>query len=180
MSKDVSAFFITKTFNIMEQDLFTLNVLHLCVCDESWVPPQYKGDYHSVPRDELDRNSGWYLHGELENLVGYDKAYTTNCKTMGHSRQSLDWHVIRGHEAEVHDPDHPYRWGMYVNDIIPVQVQGVDEPCVGYFWTVDEPPITWHGQEFPLWCQRGLVCLESDTPARLYAGRKYQERAWSL
>ena len=51
---------------------------------------------------------------------------------------------------------------MYVNGIIDVEIEGINEPCVGYFWTTYDKKIYWEGKAYDFWEQRGLVCLKSD------------------
>ena len=130
---------------------------------------------NEVPEEEMCHNSWWYLHGELEDLVGYDKAITTNCKSAGYSRDTIDWSEISGNIVNdvLKDRTRPV---MYVNDIIPVAIEGVDKPCVGYFWTTDEHPIYWKGKEYPYWNQRGLVCFKDDKEACEFALKKYNSR----
>ena len=161
----------------MDEKFTNDTVLEMYVWDESWVPEKYHGAYDSVPKDELDRNSWWYLHGKIEKLVGYDKAYTTNCKSAGYSRETVNWSCIRGNNevSELHDDGRLTRWEMYVNGIIPVRIKGVNELCVGYFWTIDYSPIIYENAKYPHWQQRGLVCLESDEEARDYARKCMQE-----
>lgn len=146
------------------------NVLKMNVDGEPWVPKKYRGNYKAVPKDELDCNSWWYLHGKLESLVGYDKAYTTNCKTAGYAKETINWSSIGGNTVrELREDGRLTRWEMHVNGIIPVEVKGVKEPCVGYFWTEEWSPVWYEGISYPHWLQRGLVCLESDTEACAYA-----------
>lgn len=125
-----------------------------------------------IPKDEMCHNSWWYLHGKLEELVGYDKAITTNCKSAGYSKETIDWSEIHGNEVKsvFEDKMIPV---MYVNAIIPVEIEGIDKPCVGYFWTTDEYPIYWKEQSYPYWNQRGLVCFEDDKEACEFALEKY-------
>lgn len=147
------------------------NVLKMYVCNENWVPKKYRGSYKKlIPKDELDYNSWWYLHGELESIVGYDKAYTINCKSAGYSKETVNYSCICGNTVkELSSDGRLTRWEMHVNGIIPVQVKGVDEPCVGYFWTIEHSDIFYEGISYPYWDQRGLVCLESDVVGRKYA-----------
>lgn len=138
----------------------------------------YKSKFKSereVPEQEMCHNSWWYLHGKLQDVVGYDKAITTNCKSAGYSRDTIDWSEINDNQVQevLQDRIRPV---MYVNDIIPVEVEGFDEPCVGYFWTTDERLIYWKGVEYPYWKQRGLVCFKDDKEACEYAQKKYNER----
>lgn len=156
-------------------------VLKLCAYDEPWVESKYKGDYKSVPKDERGYNSWWYLHGELEYLVGYDKAYPINCKSSGNAKETINWSEISHSKVkQLRDDGNLTRWEIHINGIIPVQVKGVDKPCVGYFWTTNEHDIEWEGKKYPYWEQRGLVCLESDSEGREDALKKFQEKTTIL
>jgi len=123
---------------------------------------------NEVPEDEMCHNSWWYLHGELENEVGYDKAITTNCNSAGYSKETIDWSMISGNIVEdVHqDRTRPV---MCINGEVPVEVEGIDKPCTGFFWTEEKPNIIWKGKEYPYWHQRGLVCFSDDKDACEYA-----------
>lgn len=123
--------------------------------------------------DELDNNSWWYLHGELERKFGYDKGIAVNCKTVGLSVPTIDWSSIDGKEVKrvFSEKD---RWELHANGEIPVEVEGVDEPCIGYFWTTDLTLVSWKGNKYPLWKQRGLVCLLSDKKGCEDALKKYK------
>ena len=114
----------------------------------------------NLPEDERDNAGFWYLHGELENKIGFDKAVISNCKTLGINK--------------------PYKYGeeltinkLYLKGIYHCEVEGIKEPCVGYFWTTDE--VNEHS-----WTQRGLVCLKSDKKACEYAENKMNEKAYVL
>ena len=156
-------------------------ILKLCVFDEPWVESKYKGDYKSVPKDERGYNSWWYLHGELDCLVGYDKAYPINCKSSGNAKETINWSEISHSKVkQLRDDGNLTRWEIHINGIIPVQVKGVDKPCIGYFWTTNEHNIEWEGKKYPYWEQRGLVCLESDSESRKYALEKLNERTTIL
>lgn len=157
------------------------SVLKLCVDNVSWVPKEFAGteeQYRKAKEDnELDFNSMWYLHGELESLVGYDKAWAINCKSAGYSLESINYSCISGGNVrELADDNKLTRWEMHVNDIIPVKVKGVDEPCLGYFWTIEYSPVYYEGKAYPHWQQRGLVCLKSDMEGRVYAMKCYEKR----
>ena len=85
----------------------------------------------------LDRNSWWYLHGELEDLCHYDKAVVLNLSEFPeYQGDTLKWTSIIGNIAEMNKFEKNKQ--MKINDIIPVQVIGIDKPCIGYFWTTDE------------------------------------------
>ena len=89
----------------------------------------------------LDRNSWWYLHGKLEDLCHYDKAVVLNLSEFPeYQGDTLKWTSITGDIAEVSKFEKKKE--MKINDIIPVQVIGIDKPCIGYFWTTDERTVT--------------------------------------
>ena len=72
-----------------------------------------------------------------------------------------------------------------INDIIPVQVIGIDKPCIGYFWTTDEKTVTaqcnnGRTRKFQHWCQRGLVCLSEDIESCKEAKEKYLKKTSNL
>ena len=110
-------------------------VLKLAVYDEDFVSDEFKCT-KEIPEEELDNNSWWYLHGKLENIVGYDKAYTINCFSAGYSKETLNCLEWMG-ETVIQVGDPLTRQQMYVNGIIPIEIEGINEPCLGYFWTED-------------------------------------------
>ena len=132
----------------------------------------------------LDRNSWWYLHGKLEGLCHYDKAVVLNLSEFPeYQGDTLKWSYITGNITEVSKFEKNKE--MKINDIIPVQVVGIDKPCIGYFWTTDERTVTakcknGKTKDFQHWCQRGLVCLSEDIEACKYAKKKYQEKSINL
>lgn len=132
----------------------------------------------------LDRNSWWYLHGKLEGLCHYDKAVVLNLSEFPeYQGDTLKWSYITGNITEVSKFEKNKE--MKINDIIPVQVIGIDKPCIGYFWTTDERTVTakcknGKTKDFQHWCQRGLVCLSEDIEACKYAKKKYQEKSINL
>lgn len=120
----------------------------------------YTKKIENVPMEERDNAGFWYLHGKLEELLGFDKAIISNCKTLGISK--------------------PFKYGdnlttnkLYLNGIYPCEVEGIEEPCVGYFWATDEV-------DGYRWMQRGLVCLKSDETACQYAEKKMNEKSFSI
>lgn len=113
--------------------------------------PQGTRNYEDIDPTEREYASWWYLHGKLQDLVGYDKATVTNLKEGNFGKLSKE-----------------YGYMMCVDGIIPVEIEGVSEPCVGYFWTVKRTD-DW-------WDQRGLVCFKSDTEGCEYAEKKYNEK----
>lgn len=155
------------------------NVLEVVVDDASWVDAKYSTDYDSIPRDEIGFG-GWYLHGKLEDLVGYDIAYATNCRTAGYSRETINYSVIRGGKVVELEEGGKLRHEMHINDIVPVKVKGVEESCIGYFWTIVLTEVQYEGELYTIYRQRGLVCLESDQEGREYALTAFKEKRSDL
>lgn len=132
---------------------------------------------NTVPMDERDNNSGWYLHGKLESDVQYDKATVINCKTAGYSRETINWKSIFGTRVSEIFEKKPLIHKMYLNGEVPVTIENVPKKCVGFFWTEDYGNIIWEGREYPYWHQRGLVCYADDTEACAYARQAMNERS---
>lgn len=126
-----------------------------------------------IPREERDNNSWWYLHGELETLVDYDKGVFINCKSSGHSKETIDYSTIIGERVtEVRDKNNPLIHKIYVNGEIPVKVIGSDRPAIFVGYTIDEYPVIYNNKEYPFWRQCGFVVFADDTEALKYARNK--------
>ena len=128
-----------------------MNTLKLIACWKQEKPKGTRG-FDDIPPEEREYAGLWYLHGALESLVGYDKAIVTNLK-----------------EGNFGKPHSEFGYSMCIDDIVHVEIEGVPEPCIGYFWT------TKTGENS--WVQRGLVCLVSDVEGRKYAESKYNEKS---
>lgn len=112
--------------------------------------PKDTRDYEDIDPNEREYASFWYLHGKLEELVGYDKATVTNLREGGFGKNSEE-----------------YGYMMCFDGIVPVEIEGIPDPCVGYFWITEYTDT---------WVQRGLVCLKSDLSGCEYAEHKYKEK----
>ena len=132
-----------------------------------------------IPLEERDNNSWWYLHGKLEDFVGFDKATVTNCKSGGFARQTINWTESDGKEIHSVLNENPY-FEMYFNGIVKVEIEGIDRPCVGFFYTTSEQELVYKGKTFPYWKQRGLVCFADDIEACEYARSKMTKRDSNL
>ena len=130
---------------------------------------------------DTDRNGWWYLDGELERMCGYDKATVYNLSERPDLRkETLDWERIEGDKA-TKMRSYTKHFEIHVNGEIEVEVDGVEEECVGIFWTTRETLVkTDRGIKFPVWDQRGLVCLKSDTESIERARRKRSQRTENL
>lgn len=87
----------------------------------------------------------FYFHGKLEDDLGYDK-----CEIM--NLEDLDIQFREKHEdisiITIED-------GIY-----DVNVEGINKPCIGYFWNVYN-------------FQRGLICYKTDIEACEDAAEKF-------
>ena len=115
----------------------------------------YKEKLKSINPEELDNAGLWYLHGELESLLHFDKGVITNCKSLG---------LLKECEIEGEEPFQK----LHLNDIVKCKVDGIEGDCTGFFWTID--------RDEDYWCQRGLVVLDSDTEWYNDATKKYEEK----
>lgn len=131
----------------------------------------FRGKYHNTDKSyeelatlktrEMHLSNWWYLHGKLEEIVGYDKAMMLNVDELPHKTV----------------PSIVYDECVILEDgIYPVEIIGIDEPCVGYFWTVIEKDYLYPNKNSSVQ-QRGLVCLKSDIEACKFARMEYTERS---
>lgn len=137
--------------------------------------PEGTRTYEDIPKEEKDWNSWWYLHGKLEDFVHYDKATVTNCLSGGFARETINSACIINNKVESLADWMPLH-KMYLNDIVNVEIEGIDKPCIGYFWTTPDITVYWEGKPYKTWQQRGLVCFKDDTEACEYAKKKYEEK----
>lgn len=125
-------------------------------------------DWTKQNRDlEWDNNSWWYLHGELESKVGYDKAVIINATAAKDTIETLRWFEIRGDKC-ISYKDTPLR-EVYINGIRKCNVIGVHGDCLGFFWTARERTVEYDKGIFNTWEQRGLVVQRNDKRAVLQA-----------
>lgn len=126
----------------------------------------------------------WYLDGELQKKVGCDQATIINLSWFPEFLEDiLFWTEIK----EIKRLSYITRVDRFIkqkrakiNNIIPVEILGISEECIGFFWTTDKLDITAidknnNEQKFFTWRQRGLVCLKSDIDACRKAERYYKE-----
>lgn len=135
--------------------------------------------------NNLDHSSGWYLHGKLEELCHYDLASIYNMSDFPENiKTTLRWGTMIDDKTTVERLD--YFGKSYLQGIYPVEVYGVSEECIGYFWITDERECvasvinSGDHRKFTNWMQRGLVCLKSDKEAIEYAKQKYTENSSNL
>ena len=145
--------------------------------------------YNNVPKEireiveshKYSHCSGWYLHGRLEDEIGYDIAnfYDVPSELL---KESADWCAIRGSRNEYGKAYGVLRSDKktlvpHINGVYECEVYGTDVPCVGYFWTTDEQDVDFgNGIVKPVWKQRGLVVFFNDGDANAYARSKMSTR----
>ena len=117
---------------------------------------------HTDPEDvgQTKRISNWwYLHGKLEEDVGYDKALM------------LDNDQLKSLKYTDKDNSKEYEIYYLPDGIYDVMVD--DKPCNGYFWTIFSACKNIDGIVPNM---HGLVCYKDDEKSNKYAYRKYNER----
>lgn len=150
-------------------------------------PEHYQYDVSEIPQindlivkaikeNEYDEGSWWYLHGQLETRVGFDKGFAYNIREAKVGSKIINWTQISGNKVIEIGRKH-FRSQMDFDGEIAVKVDGIDEPCIGFFWTEDRRTLTWKGNSYPYWKQRGLVCLVSDKEACENARSKMLRKA---
>lgn len=133
-----------------------------------------------IPQD-IQESSGWYLHGKLEEYLGYDLGSIYNLEELSEDLlETVVTTVLSSGADKV-----KYVKRSHFNGIYPVEVLGVESPCIGYFWTTDEQDKTVTDldgtpKSFKIWKQRGLVVLESDLKGKRYAEDCYIRKKDSI
>ena len=142
-----------------------------------------KENYNNVPkeiREIVESNkyshcSGWYLHGRLEDEMGCDIAsfYDVPNELL---KESADWSSHNDHRGELFSDKKTMV--PHINGVYECEVYGTNEPCLGYFWTVDKKEIDFgNGIVKPVWHQLGLVVFSNDGDANAYARSKMSEKS---
>lgn len=139
--------------------------------------PANTKDYGDIPEDERDNNSWWYLHGKLEGIVHYDKATVTNCKSGGFAKSTINWTEIHGNKVISIINEKPTIYRMYYNGVVDVEIEGIEKPCIGFFYTANERQVEYKGKLYDKWDQRGLVCLAEDEEGCKHAKEKMIKRS---
>lgn len=110
--------------------------------------------------------NSFYLHGELEYIVGYDLCVVVNESDLDleeypvyHTSTRLVKHCLLKDEGKFE-----------------VEVKGINEKCVGYLWKEVSEDESRSGI-YRYASQRGYICLESDKEAVKQAHQVYLERA---
>lgn len=71
--------------------------------------------YDNLSENVKSSGHWWYLHGQLQEDVGYDKGYIENIKPE-QLENRLGYLDIK------------------LNGIYEVEIKGISKPCIGYFW----------------------------------------------
>lgn len=152
--------------------------------------PYYHENYDSIAKEAEETgnyvcNNWWYLHGKLEDMLHYDKASIINAKECPEYIQMVPEIEKLGSNGDIWKGkaiSSKYIPWLYLNNIVDCEVVGIEEPCVGYFWTTNSAPLEItliDGKTFKgvYGYQRGLICLKSDVESCEYALSKYKERS---
>ena len=126
--------------------------------------PKKKTPFREIKPEERDNNSWWYLDGDLEEFVGYDKAIVSNCKSGGFAKETIKWFEILGDKVTSADISKPF-YNMCLDGEVDVEVEGISRPCKGFFWTVNHRDVYHQDKKYEIWDQRGLVCFADDKEA---------------
>lgn len=120
-------------------------------------------------------SSWWYLHGELESVVGFDKGIIVSHEHLLKKDISFKENYNKNEsQLWVSNPDSVEKVYYLEDGIYDVEVLGIDKPCIGYFWTSFEQYDNVIG-EYPI--MRGLVCFKDDKEGVEHAEKKYNEKS---
>lgn len=113
-----------------------------------------------IPKEEQIFSEGWYLHGELETIVGFDIAVPTNAVKLGYYAETVLNYIS--------EPPRVCKQFCF-DGLINVEVEGLNEPCLGIFYVIPTMFRSANGRMYPTWKQKGFVCLERDKAALAHA-----------
>lgn len=126
-----------------------------------------KLEYIILDRPQYE-NGMWYFHGKLEDMFNYDLGilYDLDEKYL---RSTLKYSELLDRKARL--GEYQVIKKPYINGVYPVNVYGVYERCLGFFWVDDEIVCEdlVSPRKFPNWIQKGLIVLESDKESVEYA-----------
>ncbi len=105
--------------------------------------------------EHINAPSFWYLHGVLQDIFRFDKAY-----------MYVDWETYKSDIVEMKN-EHSY----LVPGIYDVEVEGYDKPCKAFMWQSEE------GGKILL---RGLVVDPTVKEDLEYAQKKYDEKPFIM
>lgn len=114
---------------------------------------------------KITNYGGWYLHGDLQEDVGYDLATFVDLSDEL-TRTVPEFTSIYGDDVSYTGE---YIRVPYLNGVFRVNVLGIDKPCIGIFWTLVYDTYECNGQTWEHYRQSGLVCYECDVDAVMYA-----------
>ena len=110
--------------------------------------------------------SGWEFSGHLLEDLGENIGFIANKEELPLTDVSVKYAGLRGWIYQ-HLPD-----GIY-----PVEVVGVETPCIGYFWAeVIKPQFSRRNRVI----QHGMVCYINDGDANAIARNQFTQRTTSL
>lgn len=140
---------------------------------------EYSAWIKSIPEKDTDNNSWWYLHGRLEEMIGFDKAVVINCSDEEVSSPTIAFSRIDGDQVTSVRHEEPW-YRMCYNGVTDVKVEGVEESCIGFFWTDNHHDVFYKGETYPMWDQRGYVCLKSDEEACKWAAEQQKQGEFNM
>lgn len=107
--------------------------------------------------------SPWaYFHGQLYHDLG--------CDLEGHDQVDLKYCPVE--YCKIAELKEGPVLMMNITGCIPVDVHGIEKPCIGFFW-----PVHIHTNHY---VERGLICYANDTEAIMFARDKLAKRARML
>jgi len=128
-------------------------------------------DYVREPRPIYSIPNQWFLHGELEDKYGDDKA---DIVELTRDEENSVFKFQEGMEPLLGTQNDflPVIGGLWLLEgVYDVEIENDPRPAVGFFWYIQKPGFLF---------QRGLVVYEDDEEAYQYANTMYQDKSYCL
>ena len=121
--------------------------------------------WDSIPDEEKCYNGRWKFIGKLNDFKTLlsKTGYITNAVSLGLTDSIKNAIPFLSRKCTLSR-------SLYINGIYPCDVEGIDKPCVGYFWT---HPHSYGGSFYQ---QNGYVCFADDIEACEYAEEVYNKK----
>lgn len=122
-----------------------------------------------------DINVAGTLSDKVRRMFNTEYGVIANSVNLGFYKETIAWKAMTNNKVTEVFEKKPIK-KMYLNGMMPVDILGLNDKCVGYFWTVKETTITYEGRQYPDWWQFAFICKADDAKTCSILRRAYEER----